>query len=255
MRVPDVVRKVSDPLLQGVRVPIMSGVNRGMWWSLISSGSGYGSGRRARAQMNLFAALLRPTDVVWDVGAHHGFVTLCAARRAGAVHAFEPSAMNRALLERHVRWNELHNVTVHPFALQDHDGESTFGGTGTSKMFALGGGSEIVQVRTARTIVDEGRSARPSFAKIDVEGTEANALTGALSVLAGRARLAIAVHGAEQDARCSALLGAAGYELIPSRDLEASRRGPWRSDPDLYCIGPDVADRERDRAILRQHGF
>lgn len=255
MRVPDVVRKVTDPLLRGVRVPILSGVNRGMWWSLISSGSGYGSGRRASGQMELFAALLRPTDVVWDVGAHHGFMTLCAARRTGAVHAFEPSAMNRALLERHVRWNELHNVTVHPFALQDHDGESTFGGAGTSKMFALGGGSEIVQVRTARTVVDEGRSARPSFVKIDVEGAESNLLEGAMSVLAGRARLVIALHDGEQDARCSAILAAAGYELTASHELEASRRGPWRSDPDLYCMGPEVADRERDRAILRQHGF
>jgi FkbM family methyltransferase len=205
--------------------------------------------------MELLAALLRPADVVWDVGAHHGFVTLCAARRAAAVHAFEPSAMNRSLLERHVGWNRLSNVTVHPVALQDRDGEATFGGSGTSKMFAIGGGSEIVQVRTAATLVEQRGSPAPTFLKMDVEGTEADALAGAMPVLPPRARLVIALHGREQDERCSAILDGAGFELIASRDLEESRRGAWRSDPDLFCIGPDAADRDRDRSLLREHGF
>lgn len=258
MRVPDAIRRVTDPLLQDLRVPIASGVNQGLWWSLISAGSGYATGRRASAQMALLAALIRPRDIVWDVGAHHGFVTLCAARRigvAGAVHAFEPSALNRAILERHVLWNNLPRVTVHPFALSDRDGESSFGGSGTSKMFALGAGEEVVQVRTGATIVAERRSAPPTFVKLDVEGTEAEALAGVMPVLPRTARLFIAMHGAEADERCTALLAAAGFELLPSAPLIESRRGPWRSDPDLFCIGPDALDPERDREILREHRF
>src|SRR5687767_2781122 len=135
MRVPAGVRSFTDPILSRVPVPIVSGVNRGQWWSLVSAGSGYASGRRAAEQMRLLNALLRRGETVWDVGAHHGFVTLCAAKRVGptgVVHAFEPCASNRAALRRHLRWNRLTNVEVHPYALSDADGESCFGSTATS---------------------------------------------------------------------------------------------------------------------------
>ena len=258
MRVPSFVRDVTDPLLEGIRVPVLSGVNRGRWWSLVSAGGGYASGRRASAQMRLLAGLIRPGDVMWDVGAHHGFVTLCAARRVGAagrVHAFEPCARNRAVLTRHVAWNGAANVSVHPFALSDHDGTSSFGGTGTSRMYALGKGAEIVQVRTAATLIAEGRCAPPTFVKLDVEGAEADALVGALGVFPTHARLLIAVHGREADARCSAILRDTGFELVPSRALARCRTGQWESDPDLFCIGPTATGGEADRALLDAMGF
>ncbi len=261
MRVPRFVRQLTDPLLGPLRVPVLSGVNRGRWWSLISAGSGYASGRRAAPQMELLASLIRPGDVVWDVGAHHGYVTLFAARRVsangtrGAVHAFEPSAKNRNQLQRHVHWNGLGNLTVHPFALSDHDGESSFGGTGTSKMYALGAGPERVSVRSAATLVAQGVCEAPTFMKIDVEGAEAGTVAGALPVLPRTARLLIAMHNREVVAQSSALLRDAGFELVPSRGLARSRAGDWVSDPDLFCIGPDHPDRERDLALLRAADF
>ena len=258
MRVAGAVRRVTDRALERVRVPVLSGLNRGMWWSLVSSGSGYASGRRASAQMAHLASLLRPGDVVWDVGAHHGYVTLCAARRVaqgGAVHAFEPSARNRGILRRHVRWNRLENVTVHPFALSDRNGEARFGGSGTSKMYALGGGAEIVQVRTAASLVAQGDCPPPTFMKIDVEGAEADTLAGALPIIPRTARLMIAMHNAAADERCTALLRDAGFEMTPSRALERCRVGPWRADPDLFCTGPEAAHRSRDVESLRSTGF
>lgn len=258
MRVAEFVRPVTDRLLEGIRVPILSGVNRGMWWSLVSSGSGYGTGRRASAQMEMLASLLDPGDVVWDIGAHHGYVTLCAARAVGtggAVHAFEPSARNRAILQRHARWNKLRNVAVHPYALSDRNGESRFGGSGTSKMYALGGGAEIVQVRTAASLVADGTCPRPTFLKIDVEGAEGDTLAGVMPILPPTARLVIAVHNASADARCTQLLREAGFAMLPSRALEQCRRGPWRADPDLFCVGPEAAHPQRDLALLKDAGF
>lgn len=255
MKVPKFVRRVTDPLLESVRVPVLSGVNRGRWWSLASAGSGYGTGRRAREQMTLIAGLLRPTDVVWDVGAHHGFVTLCAAVRCREVHAFEPSARNRSVLRRHVGWNHLDNVTIHPFALSGRDGTSRFGGQGTSKTLALGRGEEIVEMRRADSLVAQQACPAPDFVKIDVEGAEDEVLAGALPVLPKSARLFIAVHGREVDARCMSLLRDAGFDLVPSRALEQSRRGQWQSDPDLFCSGPEDMGRDKDLALLRRSGW
>jgi FkbM family methyltransferase len=171
------------------------------------------------------------------------------------VHAFEPSALNRTILERHVRWNRLTNVVVHPFALSDTDGEARFGGTGTSKMFALGAGSEIVQMRSATTLVRDGTCRPPSFVKIDVEGAEGVALGGLMPVLPPAARLLIAVHGAEADRQCQAVLAPARFRQVPSRALLESRAGEWRSDPDLYCAGPAWEELDRDEALLRAAGF
>jgi FkbM family methyltransferase len=259
MRLPPSVRRFSDPFVANLRVPILGGVNRGLWWSLGSAGSGYATGRRAAEQMHLLASLIRPDDVVYDIGAHHGYVTLAAARTVGeqgAVHAFEPSRTNRARLERHVIWNLFTNVTVHPFALADYDGESSFGGSGTSKMFALGGGAEVVQVRSAESLVRSLGIRRPSFVKIDVEGAEADTLRGLLPVLTPSSRLCIAVHTREADRACMSLLAAAGYSCVASQALARNRAGGvWHSDPDLYCAGPDHAHLAADRASLEAAGF
>ena len=255
MQVPRIVRRVTDPLLQAVPVPVLSGVNQGRWWSLASAGSGYASGRRAHHQMKIIAALLQHDDIVWDVGAHHGYVTLCAAREAREVHAFEPSARNRAALRRHLRWNRLRNVVVHPFALSDRDGTASFGGSGTSKTFALGKGEELVEVRRAATLVGNGTCPAPTFVKTDVEGAEPDLLVGLLPVLPGTARLLIAVHGRDANERCTALLESAGFALVPSRALERSRQGQWNGDPDLFAIGPAHPGRDRDIALLRDRGF
>lgn len=258
MRVPAFVRRVTDPILTAVRVPVLSGVNRGRRWSLVSAGAGYATGRRAHEQMALLARLLRPGDVMWDVGAHHGFVTLCAARRVGPggqVHAFEPSMRNRALLLRHMRWNDASNVAVHPFALGAADGEASFGGDFSSKTFALGGGGECVPVRTAASLVADGTCVTPTFAKVDVEGAEGDMLAGAMPVLRDDARLMIAMHTRETDAQCRALLEARGFTTVASQALQACRAGAWSSDPDLFCMGPAATGRDADLQALRDTGF
>ena len=258
MRVPRAVRRLSDPLLERIPVPILGGVNRGCWWNLASAGSGYATGRRAHSQVQLIAALLHPGEIVWDVGAHHGYVSLCAAEQvgpAGAVHAFEPGPRNRKLLMRHVRWNRVRNIEVHPYAMSAFDGSATFGGSGTSKTQCLGSGTQPVLVRTATTLVRSGVCPAPSFVKLDVEGAEANAIEAAVEVLPSYARLVIAMHTREADRRCTTLLEQAGFTLIASQGLLRNRNGQWGGDPDLFAIGPGYAEPERDRSLLREHQF
>lgn len=257
MKLPAPVRRVLDPLSERIPVPIISGVNVGRWWALASAGSGYASGTRARAQMHILQALLRRGDVAWDVGAHHGYVSLMASRRAGregSVHAFEPSQLNGRILSRHLRWNGCENATVHALALGDSDGYASFGGGDTSKMHALGQGDERVRVRTGAAMIREGLCAAPTFLKVDVEGAEAGFLAGLGDELPRHARLVIAMHSAQADRDCTAWLTARGFVLRPSRALEASRDGTWRSDPDLYAFGPTADTDGAMQHMLRACG-
>jgi FkbM family methyltransferase len=258
MRLPDSVKRLTNPVVGRVPVPIMSGPNRGLWWSLASAGSGYMSGRRAARQMQLVATLVGPGDVVWDVGAHHGFVTLCAAPRvgpAGEVHAFEPSHKNRWFIARHLGWNAMGNVTVHPYALSSFDGESCLGGPGTSKTLTLGKGTETVTVHTGCGVIGRGAARAPTFAKLDVEGAEAEVLAGLVGSLRRDCTMLIAVHSREAYTGCAAILGGAGFTMIPSLALQRSLDGTWRSDPDMLCLGPAHATGALTHRLLRRFGF
>ena len=258
MRLPEPVKRFTNPVVGRVPVPIMSGPNRGMWWSLASAGSGYMSGRRGARQMDLVASLLSAGDVFWDVGAHHGFVSLCAAPRVGAlgeVHAFEPSQRNQWFISHHLGWNRIGNVTVHPYALSSFDGTSCLGGPGTSKTLTLGQGTDVVDVRTGCGVIKTGAARSPSLAKLDVEGAEADVLGGVMESLRQDAILLIAVHSREAYGGCEKILDANGFSIVPSRALRASLDGTWRSDPDMLCIGPAHATGVLTNRHLRQFGF
>lgn len=241
MRLPGWLRESLRPLACRVPVPVVSGANRGRWWNLASAGSGYASGRRSREQMQVLESLIESGDCVWDVGAHHGYMTLSAARRVGPegrVYAFEPGRTNVRSLRRHLRWNAVANTEALSAALGDFDGDARFGGDGTSKMQALGAGDETVRVRRGDTLVRDGVCAAPTVMKIDVEGAESAVLRGMGDCLPARARLVVAIHSADALAECCAALASRGFEAVPSRDLLACLNGTWRGDPDLLAFGP-----------------
>jgi FkbM family methyltransferase len=65
-----------------------------------------------------FLRLVKPAQVVVDVGMHLGYYTTLFARltgESGQVHAFEPTPSTRELAQRNVR--RFPTVTVHPEAL------------------------------------------------------------------------------------------------------------------------------------------
>lgn len=254
MRLPPALKRLTTPIAGSIPLPILGGENKGCRWSLASWGSGYGTGRREQAQMRMFAALIRPGDVVWDVGAHHGYVTLLAARQVGAhgrVHAFEPSERSRRLLQRHLRWNQVSNVTVEPYAIGSADGTARFGGGETSKQHRLGAGEETVEVRTMSTLLSSGERRRPNFLKVDVEGAEGQLLETGREVLPPAARMVIAVHSRAAYEQCAAVLRGAGFRIYESSRLERRKAGRWHGDADMIAFGPAYADYDRDMESIR----
>lgn len=76
-------------------------------------------------EMLLLHRLVAPGDVCLDVGASYGLYTVWLSRlvgERGRVHAFEPRARSRAVLQAVLRLATRRNVVVHPIALSVRDG-------------------------------------------------------------------------------------------------------------------------------------
>jgi FkbM family methyltransferase len=133
------------------------------------------------------SSLVRPGDVIIDVGANLGNHALYfAVVREAVVHAYEPNPQAMAYLRQNVTLNKVEErVHLYEAALSDKTGFAVIQnpqqhelGLGTAQVIPAAHGP----IRTIRLEdVDHGRV---RLIKIDVEGSEAAVLRGARSMLA-----------------------------------------------------------------------
>jgi FkbM family methyltransferase len=139
-----------------------------------------------------FIQNLRSGDTFLDVGAHHGFYTLLAHRLLhgrGDIHAFEPVAAHFRILAKNAQGKA--NVHIEQAAVSVADGQVMFhesistSSTMYKDFFDRSGKTfHEVQVRTVG--LDSYCAAhkiKPTYIKIDVEGAEADVLSGARRIL------------------------------------------------------------------------
>lgn len=156
---------------------------------------------------------LKPGDVFFDVGAHHGWISMWSlpvVGDAGAVYSFEPSPVNLSILEWHRTNNDFSQWTIVPKAVSDEDSQEeqfflidsgdspmnslTSGIPGSSQMEGRDVRKVSIQTITLDTFCNESR-ARPNLVKIDVEGAELLVLRGAEKLLSESCPVIIlAVH-------------------------------------------------------------
>jgi FkbM family methyltransferase len=115
---------------------------------------------------------LTSRSVVLDVGANIGVTVRMFARRAGHIHAFEPSP--RALRMLRANTADLDNVTIHECAISNANGIAHFEERFLLDMSSLSDKGMEVEARTIDSF-----SFAPDFIKIDVEGFEHLVLEGA----------------------------------------------------------------------------
>jgi FkbM family methyltransferase len=137
---------------------------------------------------------LHPADVLWDIGANIGAVTLVAARHCRRVVAFEPEWRALELLTKHVGANGIGNVTIVPRALADSTGTAVLHG-GPANNLGMGtlapqgtnrarpASLATVPTITADDFVRDHPDLRPTILKLDVEGAEHLVLSGAAELL------------------------------------------------------------------------
>jgi len=158
----------------------------------------------------------RPGDVALDVGGCWGDTALWLAHHVGpqgAVHTFEPTPRNRALLQRNLDLNpELsERITVWGDPLGPVAGEPLWvrdavaaGAQPQAEAAAVpaADGVETVELRTETidALVARGALPRVDFLKVDVEGADVGVLEGAVQTLAEhRPRLALACYHKPDD--------------------------------------------------------
>jgi FkbM family methyltransferase len=203
--------------LAWMRIPILGGPLKGHWIGA-NCGMRFIRGDYDHHAARAIASAISPGMVVYDIGAHVGYLSMLAARGvgpSGRVIAFEPLDLNLRYLRGHVRANRIENIAVVAACVSQHPGTTAFDlgkGSGRGRLMPGTDGS----MRTV-SIDDEVLSERlpaPSFIKMDVEGAELMALRGAEKTLRTyRPSLLLSVHGPQLREECSRFLHALGYEL------------------------------------------
>jgi FkbM family methyltransferase len=210
-------------------IQVKSGLAQGLWMSLyIPEEAMFWHGDREPVVQSAITAIVRPGDVVYDIGAHLGSLTLGAARLVGAsgrVIAFDADPENVERLRANCLRNHFGDRTqAFQAAIWSHGSESGIsfrrGGTKTSQggVEADGqrpvlGNGEIISVPV--TTLDAFTAAGgplPRLVKIDVEGGEYQVLQGGASLFAQQRPLIIVeVHHQDAADKIGAWLQECGY--------------------------------------------
>lgn len=192
--------------------------------------------------------LIRPGEVVYDVGANIGLYSrlILQCFKASHVYAFEPMPANLLLLKQNLAAAECSNrATIVPNAVGDQDGGADFqvddltSNSGSLDAVKHGAASESrsqyglppattrVEVCRLDTLLEKGGIAKPDVIKIDIEGAEAMALAGARNLLiTHRPRLVVELHGVEVSRQVLLTLWSLGYHCFGC--IHRDDAGPYR---------------------------
>jgi FkbM family methyltransferase len=185
----------------------------------------YALGHYEQSTVDVMRGLVTEGDTVVDGGAHIGFFTLLCSRlvgQTGAVHAFEPSHINRAGLERNVAINGMSNVVVHPLALGAEAGQCTLSYTASADTGLAT--TRPVQAVFAESVqvapLDALSLTRVTLVKLDLEGGECRALRGMRRLLLEQ-RPAVIVEVTDQFLRAAGDSAVELYRFMRSCGYEA----------------------------------
>jgi FkbM family methyltransferase len=122
-------------------------------------------------------------DVLFDIGACVGLVSVHAAKKGVFVCAFEPDHNYRSRLETNLRLNKLNNVQIIKWAVSDMVGNVTLytdGLEGNSPSLRKVGdrGQVTVPTDTIDNALQRNEIPYPDVIKMDIEGAEMLALRG-----------------------------------------------------------------------------
>jgi len=170
---------------------------------------------------------IRPTDVVFDLGANAGYLTMVFAACGSHVYAFEPMKRNIERWSRHISVNCVRNASLLPFAVCDSDRTVFFaeGHSVFSNRYAQtpkNGDGKRVEGRSIDSLVADGTVPPPQVIKIDVEGAEFDVICGARATISKyRPLIFLATHDCHKPGirdACLAQLEEIGYSCTQTSE-------------------------------------
>ncbi|KAL7470094.1 hypothetical protein ACHAXS_010324 [Conticribra weissflogii] len=153
------------------------------------------TGEWSQAEVSLISTFVKESDIVVDVGANIGAMTLPFSKMvgpSGKVLAFEPQRILSQALSANLALNEVRNTAVYHAGIGDgtepldvpeviYSEDANFGGI--SLLFDWKGKGASVEKVPQLTLDNIFIDQCPSFIKIDVEGMELTVLNGASRIL------------------------------------------------------------------------
>ncbi len=217
MRIGNAVKRVVG---KNTVLPVLSGHLKGKRW-VAGAGIEQIFGWPKERYTDRFAASVRPSRVVYDVGAQFGWYTLLSSSLVGptgTVVAFEPLPTVVSYLRRNVEINNCTNVHIIEAAVSDIDGVAQFFVTENNSLGSLSSiyGPTTVTVKTVTidSLVGDKRVLPPDVIKMDIERGELAALRGAESTLVEHApTIFLETHGQDMCIGCYDLLRSHGYAV------------------------------------------
>jgi FkbM family methyltransferase len=192
---------------------------------------------RENATMRMLAKCITAGDTVVEIGGHIGFISQYLSNlvgEPGRVIVFEPGSNNLPYLRKNLR--NLANVTLVEVAVSDKCGTATFyednvtgqnnsllpnyeNAEATAKAHGVRLKKHVVPVSlTTLDVYAQAHKLCPDFIKIDIEGTELNALLGSSSTLANVRGLMVEVT--RNHAAIASLLGERGFRMFSAEGEE-----------------------------------
>lgn len=137
--------------------------------------------------------LVKKGDIVFDIGAHHGFYTILLALWTGdegKVIAFEPSVHNFKILQKNIEINNLQNVITINKAVGSRDEKVSISDDCNATVVKKSTYLQEIEM----TFLDKYLEYTPNFMKIDVEGYETEVLKGAQKILENKPKIDLELH-------------------------------------------------------------
>ena len=196
-----------DQVTYTVRGGLLRGMKRrgGLGWA-----PSFLAGSAQTPEHEFWKSLDLRGKIVYDVGAFQGLLTLFFAPQAKQVVCYEPNQRNRRRLEENLSLNGLTNVRVRPFGAGAAHQKLKMvfnplmpGGASVDSRIQeqllkndAGVVTEEIELTTLDTDIPMNNLPAPDFIKIDIEGWELDALTGARETLVKyRPDLFLEMHG------------------------------------------------------------
>jgi len=214
-------------LPSGVDLPILSGPLRGARWVVESTNVSCWLGAYESRQLRAIQRHVRRGDVVYDLGAHVGYLSLLFSRltgEEGVVYAFEPDEENCGFVRRHLELNGVRNVRIVQTAVSQEVGTATFLRHSSAKGGLHPDGDQTVSVVSLNAFVASG-APLPDVIKMDIEGAESYALLGARETLRAKHPIIfLSTHGVEMHEWCVRFLQGMSYRVTPLGERGAAHR-------------------------------